>query len=138
MASEVATIEYLRSRGIPTPKVLGWSGVSDNPLGTEYIIMEKARGKELEETWYTMASDERESIMKKIVDVESLLFGIQFPANGSLYFTDFLPEGTAKITLPDNNAFSIGPSAELLWWYNKRDTLEVNRGPCMTQFQPLY
>src|SRR3954447_7668020 len=43
-ASEVATMDFLRTRlDIPAPKVFAWSSRanSDNPVGAEYIIMEK-------------------------------------------------------------------------------------------------
>lgn len=56
IASEVATMEYLRLHGIPIPKVFDWSSSTDNPVQSEYIIMEKAQGKELEHTWYTMTA----------------------------------------------------------------------------------
>lgn len=116
VASEVATIEYLRSHGVPAPKVLDWSSTSTNPIGNEYIIMEKARGRELEETWCTMRSDRRESLMKRIVNIEKLLFKLEFPASGSLYFMDSLPNEVETVVLPDNKSFCIGPSTELLWW----------------------
>ncbi|KAK2879974.1 hypothetical protein FQN49_000700 [Arthroderma sp. PD_2] len=129
VASEVATIEYLRLHGIPIPKVLAWnSSITNNSPDIEYIIMEKAKGKELEETWYTMGHDERKSVMEKIVAIESLLFNIELPAYGSLYFTGSLPAGTEVVVLPDNNAFCVGPSTEFLWWYHKRDKLKINRG----------
>lgn len=54
VASEEATVEYLRLRGIPIPKILDWSSTSANPVGSEYIIMEMATGRELENTWYSM------------------------------------------------------------------------------------
>ncbi|WEW55174.1 hypothetical protein PRK78_000603 [Emydomyces testavorans] len=129
VASEVATIEYLRCHGVPAPEVLSWSNSAANCLNSEYIIMEKAHGKELEETWYTMGPVERKLIMEKVVDIESLLFKIKLPANGSLYFTHSLPAGIKTVVIPDNNAFCVGPSAEFLWWYLGRDKLEVGRGP---------
>jgi hypothetical protein len=55
VVSEVATTEYLRLHGVPIPRILAWSSTTSNRLGCEYIIMEKARGKELQEVWYTMA-----------------------------------------------------------------------------------
>ena len=43
-ASEVATMDFLRTRlDIPVPKVFAWASRvgGDNPVGAEYIIMEK-------------------------------------------------------------------------------------------------
>lgn len=75
-------------------------------------------------------------VVEKIVDIEKILFAIRFPANGSLYFKESLGANimTADIS-PDvshgkTDKFCIGPSTELLWWYQRRDELTVNRGPC--------
>ncbi|KAK2738840.1 hypothetical protein FQN55_000396 [Onygenales sp. PD_40] len=131
VASEVATVEYLRSQGVPIPKVLGWSATTTDLLGCEYIIMEKARGKLLDETWYTMDVEKRKHLMEKIVDVETRLFEIRLPACGSLYFRDSLPKdvGQSAVDVPGHEGFCIGPSAEAMWWYHGRDELQANRGP---------
>lgn len=39
VASEVATVDYLRAHGLPIPRVYGYSTSPDNPAGTEYIFM---------------------------------------------------------------------------------------------------
>jgi hypothetical protein len=58
--------------------------------GSEYIIMERVSGSELADTWHTMTFKERMAVVKKTVDLERLLFGIRFPASGSLFFQRFL------------------------------------------------
>jgi aminoglycoside phosphotransferase (APT) family kinase protein len=136
IASEVATMEYLRLHGIPIPKVFDWSCLSDNAIRSPYIIMEKVQGKELEYTWYTMTAKERMAVVEKIVDIESMLFAIQFPASGSIYFKDSMEsiatETGIPLTVKGDRAdrFRIGPSTEHLWWYQRRNELAVNRGPC--------
>ncbi|TAQ84138.1 hypothetical protein B7494_g7538 [Chlorociboria aeruginascens] len=135
VASEVATMEFLRIHGIPIPKILDWSSSASNQLGSEYIIMERVSGKELADTWYTMTFKERMAVVKKIVDIEKLLFGIHFPANGSLFFKEFLDPDVKSVDMPKDNSlkdidrFCIGPSTEYLWWYQKRNELAANRGP---------
>lgn len=47
VASEVATIEYLRSHGLPAPKIYGYSPESNNAAGTAYIMMELVHGSKL-------------------------------------------------------------------------------------------
>ena len=44
VASEVATIDLLRSSGLPIPKVCGYSSVPDNAAETEYIFMKFIEG----------------------------------------------------------------------------------------------
>ncbi|KAF2492391.1 phosphotransferase family protein [Lophium mytilinum] len=135
IASEVATMEYLRLHGVPVPRVFDWSSSTSNQVGSEYIIMERVPGKELEETWYTMTLQERRDMMEKIVDVEKILFAIRFPAIGSLYLKESLRDGIVKVDLPpdathrETDRFCIGPSTEFLWWYSRRGELAVDRGP---------
>jgi hypothetical protein len=98
--------------------------------------MEKVQGKELEDTWYTMTLEERMDVVKKIVDIEKILFAVRFPASGSLYFKESLGPNITTVDMSpdvshgDTDKFCIGPSTELLWWYQRRDELAVNRGPC--------
>lgn len=39
---------------IPVPEVLTWSCDALNPVGNEYIVMEKAKGRQLVEVWGEM------------------------------------------------------------------------------------
>ncbi|GFF69721.1 hypothetical protein IFM47457_02457 [Aspergillus lentulus] len=49
-ASEVATLGYVKSHtSIPVCKVLAWSCDVLNPVGNEYIVTEKAKGRQLVE-----------------------------------------------------------------------------------------
>ncbi|CEO60417.1 Putative Mitochondria protein Fmp29 [Penicillium brasilianum] len=86
VASEVAMLEFLRAHDIPVPKVLGYSAVANNRAGTEYIFMEPVRGQNLGGIWYTLSERERRELVARIVQLESRLFELQFPASGSLYF----------------------------------------------------
>ena len=51
VASEVATIEYLRSSGLPAPEIYGYSPDSDNVAGSAHILMEFVQDSELSEVW---------------------------------------------------------------------------------------
>jgi hypothetical protein len=136
VASEVATMEFLRVHGVPVPRIFDWSSSASNEVGSEYIIMERVQGRELAETWHTMTFKERMAVVEKIVDVERILFGFQFPVSGSLFFEDSLDAGAKSVDMPENNSlkdlgrFCIGPSTEYLWWFQKRNELPANRGPC--------
>jgi hypothetical protein len=135
VASEVATMEFLRMHGIPIPKILDWSSSASNQLGSEYIIMERVSGRELADTWVTMTFKERMAVIQKIVDIERRLFGIQFPSSGSLFFKNSIDSDIKSVDIPEDSLkdvgrFCIGPSTEYLWWYQKRNELVVNRGPC--------
>lgn len=129
-------MEFLRSRGVPIPQVFDWDSSASNEVGSEYIVMERISGRELLETWQSMTFKERMAVVEKIVDVERTLFAVQFPASGSLYFTDFLDADEKSVDIPDGagitsvGKFCVGPSTEYLWWYQNRHKLAVNHGPC--------
>ncbi|KAF1828917.1 hypothetical protein BDW02DRAFT_511165 [Decorospora gaudefroyi] len=102
------------------------------------MIIEKVQGKELEHTWYTMTVKQRMDMVEKIVDIEKMLFALQFPASGSIYFKDCMGAIDTESTVPlavkndRTDRFRIGPSTEYLWWYQKRNELAVDKGPWKT------
>ncbi|KAE8366366.1 kinase-like domain-containing protein [Aspergillus caelatus] len=137
VASEVATLDYLRLHDIPVPKVFGYSATSDNAAGTEYIFMEYIRGRDLGDLWFDLSEDACSTIIKNIVDLEARLFRLRFPASGSLYYTTDLHSKIDKPPVliedpPSNGRFSIGPDTTLRMWFGKRCELQVDRGPYET------
>ncbi|PWY88005.1 phosphotransferase enzyme family protein [Aspergillus sclerotioniger CBS 115572] len=90
-ASEVATLTFLRSKGIPVPEVYGWSSTADNPVGSEYIVMEHATGVGADTRWFNNTKYQKHALVTGIVDIEKKLFDIPFSAVGSLYFKSDLP-----------------------------------------------
>lgn len=127
-------MEFMRSQGVPIPRVFGQDLSASNEVGFEYIVIGRVPGRELSETWQSMTFKERMIIVEKIVDMDRVLFGVQFPASGSLYFAGFLGPHEKSVDIPDcaggPSKFCVGPSTEYLWWYQNRHTLDVNRGPC--------
>ncbi|KAE8356297.1 kinase-like domain-containing protein [Aspergillus coremiiformis] len=125
IASEVATMDLLRSHGIPVPKILGYSPRADNSAGTEYIFMEFVQGKNLGDIWYCLAEKERAKIVERLVQLESQLFALRFPSGGSIYYTDDLPDQGPRIHFPGSSGtskgtFCIGPDTSLGLWYGRR------------------
>jgi hypothetical protein len=45
VASEAATLTFLRAQGLPVPKAHSYSLTSDNPVKTPYISLEKLEGR---------------------------------------------------------------------------------------------
>ena len=120
-ASEVATMDFLRTRlNIPVPKVFAWaSRVSgDNPVGAEYIIMEKMQGESLASRWSSLSTKELAEVIKQIVDIESRLLSANFSKHGSLYYKEDLEEEVRENNSHEQNGvdllsdhFGIGPIA---------------------------
>ena len=87
VASEVATIQYLRSCGIPAPEIYGYSADSDNAAGTPYILMEFVQGSKLSDVWPSLRDEEVISVVRQLTQLESRMMALPFPAGGSLYYT---------------------------------------------------
>jgi hypothetical protein len=137
VASEVATLDLLRSCGVPVPKVLAYSPDRANPVGAEYTLLEKIEGTPLSNQWFSMDNKTRVKIMRQIIDIEKRFMSIEFPANGSLYYRRDLGNSQFAISLPGQseeptaNHIVIGPTAQHEWWYQERALLDVDRGPCI-------
>lgn len=133
VVSEVATLDFVRLQGIPVPRVFAYSADDDNPVGTEYIIMEKVAGNELGNIWYSMTESQRLKAVFEVVKLEALLVSIDLPASGSIYYKRDLPSGAnyADIKAAGTvGTFCIGPDAHYKWWHNERSSLPIERGPC--------
>ncbi|KAG6850737.1 hypothetical protein H0H93_009360 [Arthromyces matolae] len=130
VASEVATIEHQRSRGIPVPDIYGYSANSDNVAGTPYILMEFIYGPKLSEVWPSLGDEEVISVIRQLTQLESRMMSQPLPAGGSLYFTKDLEKVASGLGVPlEDKRFCIGPDTKLALWYGRRAGLNVNRGP---------
>jgi len=98
VASEVATLDYLALHGLPVLKVFRSCSKARNPVGAEYIIMEKIKGTPLGEIWYSTMK-EQWLIMEQIVGLERQLFSLQLPANGSIYYRDDLESEEMAVSI---------------------------------------
>lgn len=129
VASEVATLAFVRAHGIPTPRVLGYS-VHDNAVGAEYILMEKLPGRPIGDTWYSLSEQERLKVLLEIVKLEAKLFTTALPASGSIYYAHDLPPSTPRIDIPGlDGGLCVGPYTALQWWIGERGDLDIDRGP---------
>lgn len=133
VASEVATMGFLHAHGIPVPRVFGYATDADNSAGTQYIFMEFVQGTNLADVWYDLSEQQRIKMVGKLVELEARLFDLQFPASGSLYYCEDLPEKYRQIITPklsSTRRFCVGPDTSLALWHGKRINLPVERGPC--------
>ena len=140
-ASEVATMDYLRTRlDIPAPKVFAWASRvgSENPVGAEYIIMEKMQGENLASRWFSLSTKELAEVIEQIVDIESRLFSAPFSKHGNLYYKEDLEEELRENKRNEQNGvdllsdqFGIGPIATRSFWTEERSQMTLDRGPCL-------
>lgn len=131
IASEVTTMRFLRSCGLPVPKVYDYSPSPENAAKTEYIFMEYIRGLKLSDVWLEPEEPDIVLVLRQLVQLESHMMSIPFPAGGSLYYVDDLEKVTGRKGIPlEDGRFCVGPDARLHMWYGRRSYLNVDRGPC--------
>lgn len=148
LASEVATMDFLRSKGLPIPKVYAYSLTSQNEAETEYLLMEYVKGTDLSQIWFELNEDEIISLMDQLAKVESTMMSISFPAGGSIYYARDLEELSGNEGIPldeqveslplEKERFCIGPDVGVPFWYGRREQLDVFRGPCTSHFSYLF
>ncbi|EGP88766.1 uncharacterized protein MYCGRDRAFT_38168 [Zymoseptoria tritici IPO323] len=129
-ASEVATMNLVRSHGVPTPAVYGHSTDCYSFVGSEYILMEKMSGRCLADVWFELSDSQRVKVLGEIVDLEVKLFNIDFPAYGSIYQNADLPDGFDRVQIGQREGkFCVGPDVSLKHWFGTRSYLDFRRGP---------
>lgn len=133
-ASEVATMHYLRTKlQLPVPRVIAYSCDAANPVGSEYILMERIAGVNLSTEWPTLNEQKKGKILDSLAKLQSTLLIVQFSSYGNLYFTKDIPTALCaprmyKNASPDDSTYCIGPTTEMMFWGPDRSG---NRGPCM-------
>lgn len=135
-ASEAATIDFLRTvLGLPVPKILDYSTSPENPVGAEYIIMERVNGESLESRWLSLTTGEVKHVMTQIAEMEQRIFSFRFPAYGSLHHKhDLSDESQIELQVED---FSIGPIAGRQFWHGERQQMKLDRGPCKSSLSKI-
>ncbi|RAK82140.1 aminoglycoside phosphotransferase family protein [Aspergillus fijiensis CBS 313.89] len=141
-AFEVATMEFARTvLNIPTPKVLAWCADSRCSVGSEYIIMEVARGNRPADVWDDLALEEKLKVTDRLVALQKKLFSVALNCYGSLYYaTENIP-GALPAQLVGNipekiqeqvaTRLVVGPVTEHDFWTKERAQMTIDRGPWM-------
>lgn len=108
-ASEVATMVFLRSKGLPIAEIYAYSFTSENEAGTEYILMEYIEGIDLGDVWFDLEKDEIDSFMDQLAKFESVMMSTSFPAGGSIYYARDLKQlsGSEGIPLEESQDISL-------------------------------
>lgn len=79
------TIVSAVTDSIRVPEVFAWNSDPANPVGTEYIIMEKMPGIALSTKWAETQLADRYKIIQQVVEMEKELVRFKFSAYGSLF-----------------------------------------------------
>ncbi|THH32404.1 hypothetical protein EUX98_g1750 [Antrodiella citrinella] len=137
-ASEVATMDFLRRLRVPVPRILAWNSTSEtSDVGAEYIIMEKAEGREATE------NDVDRSLVIGLAKALKPLADLQFKYHGSIYYKKDVPAGEQSygdflLNPPsgvDFSPFVIGPIAQRDWWRDDRAKQKGGHGPWSSAYK---
>jgi len=123
---------------VPVPEIFAWSSDASNPVGAEYIIMEKSPGVQLFKVGDAMDGGAKLAFIKQLTILESQLASIQFPAYGGLYLSESSnnPEDERSMLPSDvdsTGSYFIGPSNDRSWMIDHAaGTIahDLNTGPC--------
>ncbi|KAK6835271.1 hypothetical protein RU639_001953 [Aspergillus parasiticus] len=115
-ACEVGVLEYVRKyTSIPAPRVFSWSSDDSNPVGAEYVIMEKATGVPLCEQWGKMAEIDKLKLIRNLTKLEAQLAAVRFSAYGGLYRRADVSRLQCQElggSIDPFNMFCVGPSCD--------------------------
>ncbi|KAI5295477.1 hypothetical protein KEM52_001251 [Ascosphaera acerosa] len=138
-ASEVASMDFFRRvTGTPVPRVLDYSADAGNPVGSEYIIMEKMEGVVLSSVWSKLSLDAKKRVVAKLLKHHKAWADVTFEQYGSLYFPQDLglKEGEHSGVLYTqggedirNIDYVVGPAVGREWTSEGKNSLVANRGP---------
>ena len=120
MECEVATTEFIRHfTSIPVPKIYAYDSSNKNPLGLEWMIMEKIKGADIGGRWLDMDNANHTELTVNVAQWVDEMSRLQCDKIGGLYL---------QWTNSDMEFF-IGPSISHHFTENRRLTYNVNRGP---------
>ena len=108
--SEVFTLKYLGSIGIPVPEVFHYeTESSENPVGVPFLLMEKLKGAALD--WNSTTSAQKTKVLGQLADVFLALEKHPFTTMGSMYPSDGSSEvgGFARPRLFESPNTPLGP-----------------------------
>ncbi|KAK6832009.1 hypothetical protein RU639_002651 [Aspergillus parasiticus] len=115
-ASEVAVLNYVRAHtAVPVPNVIAWSSDASNPIGSEYFLTEKARGRQLVEVWGDMDQLQRFKFIKNLARLEGQLASLEFTGYENLYMRHSTPQPLGE-SITINDEYCLGPAYNASWF----------------------
>ena len=141
IASEVATLHMIsRYTSIPVPTVFGYDVSCANPIGFEWILMDRMPGVTLDKAWPGMPWPAKHQLVYSIVDVLSQMFSrTKSKGIGNVYHeADSRKLGDSHmLQLEMSSAYLLGKVVSMGFFWDKRIVRDVPRGPFLTSQQWL-
>ncbi|RYP25843.1 hypothetical protein DL767_008234 [Monosporascus sp. MG133] len=120
--SEVATLAWVHhNTELPAPKVKCYDSSRDNPIGFEWILMDRMEGQPLAECWDSMSDGSLQRLIWQIAKYTAAAFDNRFNGGiGNIYPAE--PES-------DNTELRLGELVWMPFFWGERGYLEYPRGP---------
>ncbi|KAI1206105.1 kinase-like domain-containing protein [Annulohypoxylon truncatum] len=84
--SEAATLQWVcENTNLPVPRVRSYDSSRNNPIGFEWILMDRIDGVPLSQCWSSTTQDAKERIVKQVAGYAATAFWAQFKGVGNLY-----------------------------------------------------
>lgn len=121
----------------PVPNVLAYNPNANNPVGAEYIIMEKVKGVPLRDLWDGFRESDKMGVVEDLLSRMRKWERDSFSMLGGLYYRRDVGDAAPGVGSPmdqraaDGNGFAMGPSTGIMNNENGRMDVEFDRGPCV-------
>ena len=129
--SDVATTELVRHfTSIPVPIIYAYDSSANNKLGLEWMLMEKMGGEPLIRRWLDLDNATHMQITQQVANWQNELSRMTDTLIGGLY----LRWTTTHLE------FFIGRTVESSFYWNRRHTYDVPRGPfrCINEYYEAF
>ncbi|KAL1630327.1 hypothetical protein SLS56_004999 [Neofusicoccum ribis] len=123
LESEIATMELVRKcTDIPVPKVYAFDSDGDNPIGHEWMMMDKVKGVCFKDARESMSMEQKTHLADTLADWMHQLATLRFDKIGSVY-------RHRKQPASGKEDFKVGPIIDQTYMADWRLEYKVHRGP---------
>lgn len=123
LESEITTMELVRMcTNIPVPKVYVFDSDAENPVGHEWMIMDKIKGKCFQDARESMSMEQKKKLAETLADWMHQLSTLRFDKIGSVYRRREHPAHSKA-------DFKTGPIVDQTFMADWRLEYKLHRGP---------
>ncbi|KIK34447.1 hypothetical protein CY34DRAFT_812905 [Suillus luteus UH-Slu-Lm8-n1] len=77
---------------IPVPRIYAWNSDASNPVGAEYMILDKVKGTPASHNWGDLAEEVKKTVVSQVARYFLEIFSLRFESAGSLYLSPLSPQ----------------------------------------------
>ncbi|KAG2354580.1 hypothetical protein BDR07DRAFT_1305561, partial [Suillus spraguei] len=93
LESEVATCKMIAAfTNISVPRIYVWNSDASNPVGAEYMILDKIKGTPASHIWESLPEEVKKIAVSQVAHYFLEIFSLRFECAGSLYLTAHVPQ----------------------------------------------